>query len=97
MPRSRARRSRAPTGDEPERSGAEWLLEAPRRHRAEVVFSATDFCGTRMGRLRDPFGHLWIVQRVLQHLSHEEQQRCRDQLFARLAKQGSSLPPDPAP
>lgn len=49
---------------------------------AEVVFPAGDFCGERMARIRDPFGHLWILRRPFEDLSIEEQQRRRDEFFA---------------
>lgn len=43
---------------------------------AEVVFPISDqFYGSREGRLRDPFGHLWVVSKVLEALSDEEVQR----------------------
>jgi len=46
-----------------------------------VVFTLTDFAGERMARLRDPFGHLWIVRERVEELSVEEIQRRRDFLF----------------
>jgi PhnB protein len=45
---------------------------------ATVVFPLTDFCGERTARLRDPFGHIWIVSRPVEELSVEEKQRRRD-------------------
>jgi PhnB protein len=45
---------------------------------ATVVFPLTEFCGERMGRVRDPFGHLWILSHRIEHLSSEEIQRRRD-------------------
>jgi PhnB protein len=45
---------------------------------ASVVFPLMEFCGERMGRLRDPFGHLWILSTALDELSLEEKQRRRD-------------------
>jgi PhnB protein len=43
---------------------------------ATVVFPIADqFYGKRQGRLRDPFGHLWIVSQELEALSPEEVQR----------------------
>jgi PhnB protein len=40
---------------------------------SEVVFPIDDqFYGRREGRLRDPFGHLWIVGQVLEDLTDEE-------------------------
>jgi PhnB protein len=51
------------------------------RMRAEggvVVFPIVDFCGDRMGRLRDPYGHIWILTQRIEELSPEEAQRRRD-------------------
>ncbi len=45
---------------------------------ATVVFGLTDFCGERMARLRDPFGHLWILRQELEALTVQEKQRRRD-------------------
>ncbi|HEX2733045.1 MAG TPA: VOC family protein [Polyangiaceae bacterium] len=53
---------------------------------ADVIFALQEFCGERMARLRDPFGHLWIVSQVLERLSTEEKQRRRDELLAKLTK-----------
>lgn len=40
---------------------------------AEVVIPVADrFYGAREGRLRDPFGHLWIISQHLEDLSDEE-------------------------
>jgi PhnB protein len=40
---------------------------------AEVVFPINDqFYGRREGRLRDPFGHLWIVGQVIESLTDEQ-------------------------
>jgi predicted kinase len=49
---------------------------------ASVVFGTQEFCGERMARVRDPFGHLWILRQRLETLSVEEIQRRRDELFA---------------
>jgi PhnB protein len=45
---------------------------------AVVVFPLVDFCGDRMGRVRDPFGHLWLISQRIEELSAEEVQRRRD-------------------
>jgi PhnB protein len=43
---------------------------------AEEVFPVADqFYGHREGRFRDPFGHLWIVTKILEKLSPEEIRR----------------------
>ena len=49
---------------------------------ASVVFAPQDFCGERMARLRDPFGHLWILRQRVEDLTPEENQRRRDALSA---------------
>lgn len=45
---------------------------------ATVVFPLVDFCGERMGPVRNPFGHLWLLLQRLEELSPEENQRRRD-------------------
>jgi PhnB protein len=45
---------------------------------ASVVFPVVEFCGERMGRVRDPFGHLWIVSERTEELPTEEIRRRRD-------------------
>jgi PhnB protein len=50
----------------------------------EVVFPIEDqFYGARAGRIRDPFGHLWIISQVKEQLSHEEIQRRVDRFHDR--------------
>jgi PhnB protein len=44
---------------------------------ATAIFPLQEFCGERMARLRDPFGHLWIVSERLEELSTEEIRRRR--------------------
>jgi PhnB protein len=50
---------------------------------AETVFPLQYFCGERMARLRDPFGHLWILRQVVEELTVEEKRRLRAELLAR--------------
>ena len=45
---------------------------------ATMVFPIVEFCGERMGRLRDPFGHLWLLIQRVEELSPDEVQRRRD-------------------
>ena|ERR1022692_2851736 len=45
---------------------------------AVVVFSLQEFVGERMCRVRDPFGHLWILSQRIQDLSAEEIRKRRD-------------------
>jgi PhnB protein len=51
-----------------------------RMHRAgaTVIFPLIEFCGERMTRMRDPFGHLWILSQRIEELSPEEAQHRRD-------------------
>lgn len=51
---------------------------------ADIVFPLQPFAGELMARLRDPFGHLWVVRQLLTALPAEEIQRRRDELFAQL-------------
>lgn len=66
---------------------------------ATVVFPLQEFAGERMGRLRDPFGHLWIVTQRIEHLSIEEIQKRRDELATRFGSAGrrASGPPEEEP
>ena len=45
---------------------------------ATVVFPLVEFCGERMARLRDPYGHLWLLIQRIEALSPDEVQRRRD-------------------
>jgi PhnB protein len=60
-------------------------LEQACRAGASVVFPLQEFCGERLGRVRDPFGHLWILSQRTEALSVEEIQRRREEFFARMA------------
>ncbi|HVW29791.1 MAG TPA: AAA family ATPase [Polyangiaceae bacterium] len=51
---------------------------------ASVVLPVRELLGERMARLRDPFGHLWLLRQRVDELSTEELQRRRDELFARI-------------
>jgi PhnB protein len=49
---------------------------------AEVVFPLADhFYGERGGRVRDPFGHQWMLSARIEHLSPEEMNRRAAELF----------------
>ncbi len=54
---------------------------------ATVVFSMQEFLGERMARVRDPFGHLWILQQRVEELTVDEIQRRRDELFELASRQ----------
>lgn len=50
---------------------------------AEVIRPLTDeFYGHRSGRLRDPFGHEWIISQELKRMSPEEMQRRWNEMAA---------------
>ena len=53
------------------------VFQAMCRAGATVVFPLQEFAGDRLGRLRDPFGHLWILSERLDDLSDEEVARRR--------------------
>jgi PhnB protein len=49
---------------------------------ATVVRPATDeFYGERSGRMRDPFGHEWLIGHHIEDVSPEEMQRRYDELL----------------
>lgn len=51
---------------------------------ATVVDPPTDqFYGERTARLRDPFGHEWLLGHSIEDVSHEEMQRRFDAMFQR--------------
>jgi uncharacterized glyoxalase superfamily protein PhnB/predicted kinase len=64
---------------------------------ASVLFPLQAFAGELMARVRDPFGHLWIVRQPLEELSVEEIQRRRDELFAQLSTPQSAFRDGQAP
>ncbi|HEU4582172.1 MAG TPA: AAA family ATPase [Polyangiaceae bacterium] len=62
---------------------------------ASVVFPLQELLGERMARVRDPFGHLWLLRERVEELTVEELQRRRDALYQRFA--GSRTPSISAP
>ncbi|MDQ3717172.1 MAG: VOC family protein [Actinomycetota bacterium] len=55
---------------------ADAMAESMVAHGATVLIPVGDqYYGSRDGRLRDPFGHLWLVTQPLGELSPEEIQR----------------------
>jgi predicted kinase/uncharacterized glyoxalase superfamily protein PhnB len=64
--------------------------------RATVVFPAQELLGERMARVRDPFGHIWILHQRLQELSTDAIQRLRDELFVQHATARDSPAPPSA-
>ena len=51
---------------------------------ASIVFPLQPFAGELLARVRDPFGHRWVVRQVLETLHIDAVQRRRDELFAQL-------------
>jgi PhnB protein len=52
------------------------MFEAALRGGSEIVFPLeTRRYGERAGRIRDPFGHLWVLSTVVEELSQEEIQK----------------------
>ena len=50
---------------------------------AEVLIEPSDqFYGQRAGRLRDPFGHVWVIGQPVEEVSPEEMQRRMTAMFA---------------
>ncbi len=48
----------------------------------EVVFPLADqFYGDRSGRVRDPFGHEWLLSQLLEEVSPEEMQQRFDEMM----------------
>ncbi len=64
---------------------AEAVLRSMLEAGASAVFPLQEFLGERMARVRDPFGHLWLLRERVETLSTGEIQRRRDELFARFA------------
>jgi PhnB protein len=49
---------------------------------AEVIYPLADqFYGERGGRLRDPFGHQWMLSQVIEDVTPEEMERRAAELF----------------
>jgi|HubBroStandDraft_6_1064221.scaffolds.fasta_scaffold891620_1 PhnB protein len=58
---------------------ADTAFERMCRAGAAVMYPLQEFAGERMGRLRDPFGHLWILKQQIEDLSADEVQKRRDE------------------
>ncbi len=56
-----------------------------------VLFPVADqFYGFRSGRFQDPFGHLWIVSKVLDELTPKEMQMRMDAMMGGMQENGSA-------
>ena len=61
---------------------ADALIERAVQAGATLVMAPQDqFYGERGGRVRDPFGHEWLIGHEIEKLSPEEMQRRYDKLF----------------
>jgi uncharacterized glyoxalase superfamily protein PhnB/predicted kinase len=76
-------------------SDAAASLRALQEAGAGSVFPLQELLGERMARVRDPFGHLWLLRERVAELTVEELQRQRDELYQRFAAQRSSAPDTP--
>ena len=54
------------------------VVATMRKAGAEIVFDVVQLLGERMARVRDPFGHLWLLHQRIEVRSDEELQRERD-------------------
>ncbi|GAB4522112.1 MAG: hypothetical protein Tsb0020_40570 [Haliangiales bacterium] len=61
------------------------VVASMQRAGATVVFPPQRLLGERMARVRDPFGHIWLLRQPIEALSSAELQRQRDELYARFA------------
>jgi PhnB protein len=54
------------------------IFETMCRAGAIVIFPLQEFVGDRLGRVRDPFGHLWLLSERIEDLSDQERVRRRN-------------------
>jgi uncharacterized glyoxalase superfamily protein PhnB len=55
------------------------LWDRLERAGVDVIFPLSDqFYGERGGRVRDPFGHVWLISKVIEELTPEEMKRRMD-------------------
>ena len=57
------------------------MVKAEKAGGKVLIPVADQFYGYRSGRLEDPFGHLWIVSKVIEELSPEEMQRRMEEMM----------------
>lgn len=61
---------------------ADALIERALNAGATLVMAPQDmFYGERGGRVRDPYGHEWLIGHEIEKVSHDEMQRRYDALF----------------
>lgn len=80
---------------------AEASLGRARAAGASTVFPLRDFCGERMARVRDPYGHHWLLRQRGEELTTEEVRRRRHAFASharanRTSQTAGSLSTDPA-
>jgi len=76
-------------------SDAAASLRALQEAGASSVFPLQEWLGERMARVRDPFGHLWLLRERVEELTVDELQRRRDELYQRFAAQRASAAATP--
>jgi uncharacterized glyoxalase superfamily protein PhnB/predicted kinase len=69
---------------------AEATLAALQCAGASVLQPLQEWLGERMARIRDPFGHIWLLRQRIEELTVDEIQRRRDELFERARPPSSS-------
>jgi PhnB protein len=61
---------------------ADATMAAAEKAGAEVLIPVADqFYGQRAGRIRDPFGHVWIISQPIEYVLPEEMQRRMDAMM----------------
>jgi PhnB protein len=66
------------------------LFDRMCRSGSTPVFPLVEFCGERMGRVRDPFGHIWILSQRIETLTTDEIQRRRDTFIETMIAQSTT-------
>lgn len=78
----------APTSDECSHSLSIWVEDADAVHAQAVAAGATEmsapadqFHGDRVGTLRCPYGHRWIIASRTREMTQEEMQQAMEEAF----------------
>ena len=78
----------APDGDSASQSISIWVEDCDSLHAQAVAAGATElsapadqFHGDRVGTLRCPYGHRWIIASQIQDMSQEEMQKAMEEAF----------------
>ena len=78
----------APTSDDCSQSLSIWVEDADAVHAQAVAAGATElsapadqFHGDRVGTLRCPYGHRWVIATRIQDMTQEEMQKAMEEAF----------------